>query len=176
MTAEIQPSYGSVWNWATTTSPEKYLRWVLCLNQGPSAFTGNSHLCGFPLQTRCQELEIPNLVAAKKEGTQELQNQTLAWPARKKERRNRPPVRLISGDLVFIGDVSVSVWMIRKKKKKTELIREQNRDEDGGLRIWRRSGGRGKKKMKSTNETAKRTGPRLWKGLSLDYRDLLISN
>ncbi|CAH2058389.1 unnamed protein product [Thlaspi arvense] len=89
------------------------------LNQGPIAFAGNSHLCGFPLQTPCEEIKIPNFVTAKPEGTQELQkpNPSVISEDEGKEKQitGSVTVSLISGVSVVIGAVSVSVWLIRRK-------------------------------------------------------------
>ncbi|KAF8102167.1 hypothetical protein N665_0201s0449 [Sinapis alba] len=84
------------------------------LNQGPTAFAGNSDLCGFPLQKLCRE---PKLVAPKPEGSQVLNRK----PNRVFERKTKPvtgsvTVSLISGVSVVIGVVSLSVWLIRRKQ------------------------------------------------------------
>ncbi|CAA7057083.1 unnamed protein product [Microthlaspi erraticum] len=90
------------------------------LNQGPIAFAGNSHLCGFPLQTPCEAIEIPNLVAAKPELTQDLQkpNPSVISNEEGKEKQitGSVTVSLISGVSVVIGAVSISVWLIRRKQ------------------------------------------------------------
>lgn len=84
------------------------------LNQGPTAFAGNSDLCGFPLQKLCGE---PKLVAPKPEGSQILNRK----PNRVLERKNKPvtgtvTVSLITGFSVVIGVVSLSVWLIKRKQ------------------------------------------------------------
>ncbi|KAH0912324.1 hypothetical protein HID58_035645 [Brassica napus] len=92
------------------------------LNQGPTAFAGNSDLCGFPLQKMCRE---PKLVAPKPEGSQILNRK----PNRISEKNNKPvtgtvTVSLITGFSVVIGVVSLSVWLIRRKQSSGEFKSE----------------------------------------------------
>ncbi|EOA23594.1 hypothetical protein CARUB_v10016797mg [Capsella rubella] len=92
------------------------------LNQGPTAFAGNSDLCGFPLQKLCKE-ESSNpskLVAPKPEGSQLLPKKPnpsfIDKDGRKAKRvTGSVTVSLISGVSIVIGAVSISVWLIRRK-------------------------------------------------------------
>ncbi|ESQ44289.1 hypothetical protein EUTSA_v10005826mg [Eutrema salsugineum] len=88
------------------------------LNQGPTAFAGNSDLCGFPLQKPCKD---PKLVSPKPEGSQILQRKPNPSFIDKDESKDKPitgsvTVSLISGVSVVIGAVSLSVWLIRRKR------------------------------------------------------------
>ncbi|CAH2063764.1 unnamed protein product [Thlaspi arvense] len=114
------------------------------LNQGPTAFAGNSVLCGFPLQKLCkEETANPKLVTPKPEGSQiRKPNPTFVD---KDGRKNKPitgsvTVSLISGVSVVIGAVSLSVWLIRRKwssigcksEKNTEAPMEFDEEEQEG--------------------------------------------
>ncbi|XP_060206498.1 receptor protein kinase-like protein ZAR1 [Lycium barbarum] len=87
------------------------------LNQGPTAFSGNPFLCGFPLETPCQEPQaqkpsvLPNL-----ENPKDPNNGFVE----KRKSGNGSVVSLISGVSVVIGVVFVSVWVLRKKWKLDE--------------------------------------------------------
>lgn len=142
-TGEIPPSYGRLPLHVTLDLSHNNLAGKVpqvgsLLNQGPIAFAGNSHLCGFPLQTPCQELEIPNLVAVKPEGTQELQKPNPSVIGKEegheKQTTGSVTVSLISGVSVVIGAVSLSVWLIRRKQSsavyKTETVVREF-DEEG---------------------------------------------
>ncbi|CAE6044774.1 unnamed protein product [Arabidopsis arenosa] len=126
-TGEIPPSYGRFpvhvsLDFSHNNLTGKVPQVGSLLNQGPNAFAGNSHLCGFPLQTPCEEIETPNFVTAKPEGTQELQkpNPSVISNDDAKQKKQQitgsVTVSLISGVSVVIGAVSVSVWLIRRKR------------------------------------------------------------
>ncbi|KAL1213465.1 Receptor protein kinase-like protein ZAR1 [Cardamine amara subsp. amara] len=93
------------------------------LNQGPTAFAGNSDLCGFPLQKQCKEEEEaanPKLVAPKPEGSLVLPRKPNPSFIDNDVRKNKTitgnvTVSLISGVSIVIGVVSISVWLIRRK-------------------------------------------------------------
>ncbi|KAG5402394.1 hypothetical protein IGI04_017001 [Brassica rapa subsp. trilocularis] len=131
---EIPPSYGRLPLHVTLDLSHNNLTGKVpqvgsLLNQGPFAFAGNSRLCGFPLQTPCQELEIPNLVAVKPEGTQELQkpNPSVISKEEGKEKQTTGSVTvsLISGVSVVIGAVSLSVWLIRRKHSSSAVYKTE---------------------------------------------------
>ncbi|PON91649.1 Tyrosine-protein kinase [Trema orientale] len=92
------------------------------LNQGPTAFSGNPSLCGFPLETQCPEAQNPNLSK-----TTSPENQDQDQNPRQPQNRNPNPrngkegggvsvtVPIISGITVVVGAVSVSVWLFRRR-------------------------------------------------------------
>ncbi|KAK2997989.1 hypothetical protein RJ639_026539 [Escallonia herrerae] len=96
--------------------PEVGLREVgSLLNQGPTAFSGNPNLCGFPLQTPCPEPEAQNpRVFSNPENPKNL-NSANGFAERDKVRSGSVTVPLISGVSVVVGVVFVSVWAYRKK-------------------------------------------------------------
>ncbi|ESQ52943.1 hypothetical protein EUTSA_v10017834mg [Eutrema salsugineum] len=130
-TGEIPPSYGRFpvcvsLNFGHNNLTGKVPQVGSLLNQGPIAFAGNSHLCGFPLQTPCEEIGTPNFVDSKPEGTQELQKPNPSVISKNEGNEKQitagsVTVSLISGVSVLIGAVFVSVWLIRRKRSyKTE--------------------------------------------------------
>ncbi|CAK9172534.1 unnamed protein product [Ilex paraguariensis] len=88
------------------------------LNQGPTAFSGNPNLCGFPLQTQCPgpEAQNPRSIFTNPENPS-LPN---GFVERGNVRNGSVTVSLISSVSVVIGIVFVSVWVIRKKWRSTE--------------------------------------------------------
>ncbi|KAJ0259343.1 Protein kinase domain-containing protein [Hirschfeldia incana] len=134
-TGEIPPSYGRLpahlsLDLSRNNLTGKVPQVGSLLNQGPIAFAGNSRLCGFPLQTPCQELEIPNLVAVKPQGTQELQKPNPSVISKEEEKEKQSTtgsvtVSLISGVSVVIGAVSLSVWLIRRKKQSSAVYKTE---------------------------------------------------
>ncbi|KAK3003206.1 hypothetical protein RJ639_019186, partial [Escallonia herrerae] len=85
------------------------------LNQGPTPFSGNPNLCGFPLQTTCPEPEAQNpRVFSNPENPKNL-NSANGFAERDKVRSGSVAVPLISGVSVVVGVVFVSVWAYRKK-------------------------------------------------------------
>ncbi|KAM5558957.1 receptor protein kinase-like protein ZAR1 [Rosa sericea] len=92
------------------------------VNQGPTAFSGNPSLCGFPLEVQCPEAQNPS-----GSGAQEAQkpldpnpNLLNAVEGRAKQRGGSVTVPIISGVSLVIGAVSVSVWLLRKKRTARE--------------------------------------------------------
>ncbi|KAJ8527529.1 hypothetical protein K7X08_014980 [Anisodus acutangulus] len=85
------------------------------LNQGPTAFSGNPFLCGFPLDTPCAEPE-----AQKPSVLPNLENPNDGFVEKGKSGNGSVAVSLISGVSVVIGVVFVSVWVLRKKWKLDE--------------------------------------------------------
>ncbi|XP_062006193.1 receptor protein kinase-like protein ZAR1 isoform X2 [Rosa rugosa] len=88
------------------------------VNQGPTAFSGNPSLCGFPLEVPCPEAQNPS-----GSGAQEAQKPLDPNPnllngdeGRAKQRGGSVTVPIISGVSLVIGAVSVSVWLLRKKR------------------------------------------------------------
>lgn len=92
------------------------------VNQGPTAFSGNPSLCGFPLETACPEAQDPSLSKhAPAENPQKPSNPNPSSPNRGDEEREEEEsgvsvtVPIISGISVVIGAVFLSVWLFRRK-------------------------------------------------------------
>ncbi|KAK8490192.1 hypothetical protein V6N13_126042 [Hibiscus sabdariffa] len=105
------------------------------VNQGPTAFTGNPNLCGFPLGNLCPEAQNPRAIL-NPEGNPE--NPKGLSPEfnygngeKNKEKTGSVAVPLISGVSVVIGAVSVLVWVFRRKWKSGEgkMGKEEKREE-----------------------------------------------
>ncbi|CAH8265674.1 unnamed protein product [Arabidopsis lyrata] len=137
-TGEIPPSYGRFpahvsLDFSQNNLTGKVPQVGSLLNQGPNAFAGNSHLCGFPLQTPCEEIETPNFANAKPEGTQELQkpNPSVISNDDAKQKKQQitgsVTVSLISGVSVVIGAVSVSVWLLIRRKRSSNGYKSETK-------------------------------------------------
>nr|GLL47421.1 receptor protein kinase-like protein ZAR1 [Ipomoea trifida] len=102
------------------------------LNQGPTAFTGNPYLCGFPLETQCPEPEAQNpRIFPNQEAPKDPIFSSNGVGERGKPRTGSGSgaVSLISGVSVVIGVVFVSVWAFRKKwNSVAEKPEKQNLD------------------------------------------------
>ncbi|KAG7566092.1 Leucine-rich repeat-containing N-terminal plant-type [Arabidopsis suecica] len=133
---EIPPSYGRFPVFVSLDLGHNNLTGKLpqigsLLNQGPTAFAGNSDLCGFPLQKLCkEETTNPKLVAPKPEGSLILPKRPNPSFIDKDGRKNKPitgsvTVSLISGVSIVIGAVSISVWLIRRKLSSAESKSEK---------------------------------------------------
>ncbi|KAK4432151.1 Receptor protein kinase-like protein ZAR1 [Sesamum alatum] len=89
------------------------------LNQGPTAFSGNPYLCGFPLSTPCT-------VPAEAQNPRFLNNPQNSGISSKGLMQNRKikkglmAVSVISGVSVVVGMVFASVWVIKRKWKMEE--------------------------------------------------------
>ncbi|KAI7733835.1 hypothetical protein M8C21_020883, partial [Ambrosia artemisiifolia] len=106
------------------------------LNQGPTAFTGNPFLCGFPLQTQCSDPEAQNPRvlsdpdAPKDSGLVKGSGRTGSGSG-----SGSVVVALISGVLVVIGIVCFSMWVYRKKwstereLRRKEIKKEKEKDD-----------------------------------------------
>lgn len=112
------------------------------LNQGPTAFTGNPALCGFPLQTLCAEPESQNSSRGLSNPEKPLDpNVPNGFIEKEKVRNGSVSVPLISGVSVVIGVVFVSMWVYRKKwrfnegkiekEEKLEKEKEKEVSEEG---------------------------------------------
>ncbi|XP_048321934.2 receptor protein kinase-like protein ZAR1 [Ziziphus jujuba] len=136
------------------------------VNQGPTAFSGNPSLCGFPLETACPEAQDPSLSKhAPAENPQKPSNPNPSSPNRGDEEREEEEsgvsvtVPIISGISVVIGAVFLSVWLFRRK--------------------WRWNAGEGKtgkKKVKSDvdeEEGQKGKFVVMDEGFNLELEDLL---
>lgn len=92
------------------------------VNQGPTAFSGNPSLCGFPLEIPCPEAQNPS-----KSGAEEAQkpldpnpNSLNGVEERAKQRGGSVTVPIISVVSLAIGAVFVSVWLFRKRRTSRE--------------------------------------------------------
>ncbi|EEF28109.1 receptor protein kinase-like protein ZAR1 [Ricinus communis] len=88
------------------------------VNQGPTAFSGNPSLCGFPLQTLCPE--ATNITSSENtENPENPRNPNFGLlpqiEEKQREKNGSVAVPLISGVFVVIGAVSLSAWLLRKK-------------------------------------------------------------
>ncbi|KAE8725803.1 bHLH130 protein [Hibiscus syriacus] len=110
------------------------------LNQGPTAFSGNPNLCGFPLENICPEAQNPRAVLNTEEKPKHPKGLSPIFydgnGERRKEKNGSAAVPLISSVSVVIGAALVFVWLFRRKWKtgegKTEKKREaEDADEEG---------------------------------------------
>lgn len=91
------------------------------LNQGPTAFSGNPYLCGFPLSTLCTEQEGENprfLNNPQKPVNAGVPSNGVV--ENKKINSGPVTVSLISGVSLVVGVVFISVFLIKKKWKMEE--------------------------------------------------------
>ncbi|XVF07308.1 hypothetical protein REPUB_Repub06bG0126900 [Reevesia pubescens] len=105
------------------------------LNQGPTAFSGNPNLCGFPLGNLCPEAQNPRAIINPEENPENPKGFRPIFDdgngEKRKEKTGSVAVPLISGVSVVIGVVSVFVWLFRRKWKSGEgkLGKEKKREE-----------------------------------------------
>ncbi|KAK9050477.1 hypothetical protein SSX86_030553 [Deinandra increscens subsp. villosa] len=95
------------------------------LNQGPTAFTGNPFLCGFPLQTQCSDPEAQNPRILSNPDTPK-DTGSLPGLSGKTGSGSGFTVPLISGLLVTIGIAFISTIVYRKKRRSTERKLRKN--------------------------------------------------
>jgi hypothetical protein len=93
------------------------------LNQGPTAFSENPSLCGFPLETPCPEAQNPNVFSSAEEPRNPGNpNRDPSLPngsgERGRDKGGSVAVRVISGVSVVVGAVSVSVWLFRRQLRR----------------------------------------------------------
>ncbi|KAA0033166.1 hypothetical protein IC582_019195 [Cucumis melo] len=89
------------------------------LNQGPTAFSGNPSLCGFPLQTPCPEAQNPNIFPENPQNPKSL-NGNFPGYGRGRESggggvAGSATVAVVSSIIALVGAVSVTVWWFRRK-------------------------------------------------------------
>ncbi|KAK7259464.1 hypothetical protein RIF29_25072 [Crotalaria pallida] len=94
------------------------------LNQGPTAFSGNPGLCGFPLQNSCPEAQKPPGIVSSTQDEPQGPN-ALRSGGGEEERRigggggggrgGSVAVLVISGFSLFVGAVSLSLWIFRRR-------------------------------------------------------------
>ncbi|XP_010508595.1 PREDICTED: receptor protein kinase-like protein ZAR1 [Camelina sativa] len=135
-TGEIPPSYGRFpvhvsLDFSHNNLTGKVPQVGSLLNQGPIAFAGNSHLCGLPLQTPCEEIETPSFVTSKPElqkpNPSVISNDDDAKEEKKQQITGSVTVSLISGVSIVIGAVSISVWLIRKKRSSSDVYKTETK-------------------------------------------------
>ncbi|RDY01620.1 Receptor protein kinase-like protein ZAR1, partial [Mucuna pruriens] len=89
------------------------------LNQGPTAFSGNPGLCGFPLQNACPEAEKPGTFANPEDVNPQNPNAIHAedgYPRNLKQHGGGSvAVLIVSGLSVAVGVVSLSLWVFRRR-------------------------------------------------------------
>ncbi|KAJ9543674.1 hypothetical protein OSB04_023381 [Centaurea solstitialis] len=85
------------------------------LNQGPTAFTGNPLLCGFPLDTQCSDPEAQNPKALSDPDSPKDPGTVPGFSKKSNGNSGSVTVPLISGVSVVIGVMFVSMWVYRKK-------------------------------------------------------------
>ncbi|KAK7285539.1 hypothetical protein RJT34_20313 [Clitoria ternatea] len=88
------------------------------LNQGPTAFSGNPGLCGFPLQKACSETQKPSVLSNPEDEPQDPK--ALLRPEGpevkgKSHSGGSVAVLVISGMSVAVGVVSLSLWFFRRR-------------------------------------------------------------
>ncbi|KAI3446444.1 hypothetical protein Pfo_003109 [Paulownia fortunei] len=91
------------------------------LNQGPTAFSGNPYLCGFPLSTPCTvpEAQNPRFL----NNPQKPENVGISsngFEQNRKIKKGLMTVSVISGVSLVVGVAFVSVWVIKRKWKLEE--------------------------------------------------------
>lgn len=105
------------------------------VNQGPTAFTGNPNLCGFPLGNLCPEAQNPRAILNPEENPENPKGLTPVFydgnGDKQKEKIGPVAAPLISGVSAVIGAVSVLVWLVRRKWKTGEdkMGKEKKREE-----------------------------------------------
>ncbi|KAI3914710.1 hypothetical protein MKW92_021884 [Papaver armeniacum] len=112
------------------------------LNQGPTAFSGNPNLCGFPLSIQCPEAaaaagENPRIPLNQNQNP----NPNSSSPGSEKPRGISATVPIISAISLLLGVFSISVWLLRRKcvsvegkvgKEKSD-VEEEKYDEEGQM-------------------------------------------
>ncbi|XVE96043.1 hypothetical protein REPUB_Repub02eG0187200 [Reevesia pubescens] len=105
------------------------------VNQGPTAFSGNTNLCGFPLENICPETQNPGAILNPEENPENPKGLRPSFDdgnvEKVKEKNGSVAVPLISGVSVVIGAVSVLVWLFRRKCKSGDdkMGKEKKREE-----------------------------------------------
>ncbi|KAK6151272.1 hypothetical protein DH2020_013907 [Rehmannia glutinosa] len=111
------------------------------LNQGPTAFSENPYLCGFPLKNPCTEPEAksPRFL----ENPQKPVNSGISsngFAEKRKIKSGLVTISVICGVSVVIGVVFVSAWVIKRKWEKMEEGKMGRED----LSVGREEGQKGK--------------------------------
>ncbi|CAK9319290.1 unnamed protein product [Citrullus colocynthis] len=89
------------------------------LNQGPTAFSGNPSLCGFPLQTPCPEAQNPNAFPENPQNPKSLNPNFPGYGGRRESSgrgvAGSATVAVVSSIFAVVGAVSLTVWWFRRK-------------------------------------------------------------
>ncbi|XP_022966222.1 receptor protein kinase-like protein ZAR1 isoform X2 [Cucurbita maxima] len=87
------------------------------LNQGPTAFSGNPSLCGFPLQTLCPEAQNPNVIPENPQNPKSLNGNFQGYGGGRATRGSgaAATVAVVSSIFAVMGVVSLTVWLFRRK-------------------------------------------------------------
>ncbi|XP_051138940.1 receptor protein kinase-like protein ZAR1 [Andrographis paniculata] len=91
------------------------------LNQGPTAFSGNPNLCGFPLGFQCGttlEAQSPTLLSGNPQKPVNIGVSSNGVVQNRRIRNGVVTVSVISGALLVIGVVFVFVWVVRTRWKR----------------------------------------------------------
>ncbi|KAG7033541.1 Receptor protein kinase-like protein ZAR1, partial [Cucurbita argyrosperma subsp. argyrosperma] len=135
------------------------------LNQGPTAFSDNPSLCGFPLQTPCPEAQNPNVFP---ENPQNPKSVNGNFPGYGGGRENAGGgvagsgmVAVVSSIFAVVGVVSLTVWWFRRKGV-------EGRAEEG-------KSGKGSPERESLGESEGQDGKFVVmdEGMNLELEDLL---
>jgi hypothetical protein len=117
------------------------------LNQGPTAFSGNPSLCGFPLQTPCPEAQNPNVFRSP-EDPPKNPNPSPSFPNGGGGKGGSKAIQIISGvSVVVVAAVSVSAWLFRRKWKWRDgegKMGKQKVEEFEGCEVEEEEGQKGK--------------------------------
>ncbi|RWR73796.1 putative inactive leucine-rich repeat receptor-like protein kinase [Cinnamomum micranthum f. kanehirae] len=87
------------------------------LNQGPTAFSGNPSLCGFPLRSPCPDAETPE-IAGIPQNPKSSPSPSLSSsaPRTRKGSGTGISVLVLSGLAFSVGVVTVSVWILKRRR------------------------------------------------------------
>ncbi|EYU39896.1 hypothetical protein MIMGU_mgv1a022142mg [Erythranthe guttata] len=98
------------------------------LNQGPTAFSGNPFLCGFPLSKVCevQEDENPRFLNIPQKPVNAGVPSNGVVENNKKINGGPLTISVISGVCLVIGVMFVSVWVIKKRWKIEKKLGKEN--------------------------------------------------
>ncbi|XP_039022865.1 receptor protein kinase-like protein ZAR1 [Hibiscus syriacus] len=105
------------------------------VNQGPTAFTGNPNLCGFPLENLCPEAQNPRDILNPEENPENPKGLTPNFNdgngGKNKEKTGSVAVPWIPGVSLVLGAVSILLWVFRRKWKSGErkMGKEEKREE-----------------------------------------------
>ncbi|GAA0187545.1 hypothetical protein LIER_34833 [Lithospermum erythrorhizon] len=96
------------------------------LNQGPTAFSGNIYLCGFPLETSCSD--DPEAAPDPKvlDRPHDHSGSSNVVVEKEKLKNGSMTIFLVSGVLVVIGILVVSMFVFKKKWKLDDEIMGKN--------------------------------------------------